>query len=88
MKLLCLAVTLAVALMLSVPAMAGTSQHNYKYGPGTQKTAPSTQKRRNKGPQRRDGWQAYQAEQARKECRMFAFKYWRYHPDYQHCRYN
>jgi len=73
------------ALIFIFPADTGSAQTRYNFN---QQSAPPPPKRKKNGPPPNAGWQELRALQMRKECRMYAFRYWRYHPDYRHCRYN
>lgn len=69
------------------PSHARSGYHNYNTAPGSLPPPPPRADRRHDGPERRDRWDERRAIEIQKECRMFAYRYWRYHPDYQHCRY-
>ena len=85
MRRLALAIAAAAAatLIWTSPSHSQSSKHNYNIGPASQDYAPSARKRH-----KRD--RSHDAERKRrlkKECRMYAFGPWRYHPNYKHCRY-
>jgi hypothetical protein len=97
MKRFALAATAVVAAcMFATPTLAGSNnQDGYYYHWQPQNHQYHSQNRYRDGDRQRDraehygmSVQEYRALQARKECQTFAFMYWRYHPDYQHCGYN
>lgn len=87
MKRFSLALAAIAALTLAIPAHAGSAPSGHNYGSPHQQNVPYGAKPRKKGPYGPGQLDARQIEQIRKECRMYSFKHWRSHPDYQHCRY-
>ncbi len=91
MKRLLLAATAAVALTVATPVLAN-------HGHGNSSNSQNNQGNSASGSQGQNGssggqGQAMSAEevralQIRRECDMFAFSYWRFHPDWQHCSRN
>ncbi len=82
---------LAAAVVFAIftgPVHAGNSQYGGYYAPSGPQYAQPGPKRQKPGTRRRGQLQELRALRARSECRMYAFGFWRYHPDYQHCRYN
>lgn len=90
LKRLTLGLAAAAVVAFAAPAMAHGPNgywHYHNYGPYAQyQTTPSVKQQKTKR-----NYNHYQQEQRaaeiRKECQMFAFGPWRYHPDYQHCKY-
>ena len=72
----------AVVLAGTSPSEAHSGKHNYNTGPSSQHAAHHARKR---GKRHRD-YDAARELEIKKECRTYAFFYWRYHPDYLHCR--
>jgi hypothetical protein len=99
MKQFALVVTAAVAVCtFATPTLAGSNNNNnqqgyyYRWEPqnhghGALHAQNGSQAERQA---QRYGMSAeeYRALQIRKECQMYAFGYWRYHPDHLHCGYN
>lgn len=88
MKPVTLAFALIVGIFYALPANAHNPYpYNYYYaGPSHIHAGPYKARKKHVRKDRR--WRAWKAEQVRKECRMYAFGYWRYHPEYRHCKYN
>ena len=78
------AVAAVTALICASPSNAHSGKHNYNTGPSSQHYAQPGRKRHKGDRSHRD---ALREDQIRQECRTYAFRYWRYHPDYLHCRY-
>ena len=76
---------IAALVLLAQPVQAGNSVYGYNPAQPVQRnTAPNYTRKKAKQP---DPYNALRAQQIRNECRTYAFRYWRYHPDYKHCRY-
>lgn len=88
MKSLSLAMAAAgAALVLAPPAWAGNVPYGHNYGTQYQQPGPQAKTPSGRVRHERSGLEELRIQQIRKECRTYAFKYWRYHPDYRHCRY-
>ena len=87
MKRLSIALAAAAAaafvLMGTSPSHAHAGKHNYNTGPSGYHPAQPGRKR-HRGD--RGHYNALREKQIRQECRTYAFRYWRYHPNYLHCR--
>ncbi len=84
-----LVLTALAVVAFAAPAAAGNGQYGGYYASNSPYYAPPPAPKRQKHKNSRyNAERELRALQARNECRMFSFGYWRYHPDYQHCRYN
>ena len=84
-----LALAALAVVAFAAPAEAGNGQYGGYYSSNSPYYAPpSPRKRQKRNTYRYNAEQERRALQIRSECRMYSFGYWRYHPDYQHCRYN
>ena len=81
---LALAAVAATVLIYASPSQAHSGKHNYNTGPSSQQYTQPGRKRHGRDRGHRD---ALRENQIRQECRTYAFRYWRYHPNYLHCRY-
>lgn len=90
MKRITLALTAAVALTFATPVLANHAHGNSSQGSGNsaQASGGNSGSQNNNSYGSNNGLSAAEvrALQIRRECEMFAFRYWRFHPDYQHCR--
>lgn len=84
MRRLSLALAVSATLAFPLPADAGHAYTRYNFAHSSQQSAPPADRKKGRHHDARS--REPRALQIRRECRLYAFHYWRYHPDYQHCR--